>query len=154
MRLYNAIAEGTLQEGENLLVQLDLQYLGFRRARVSSWSVSFDGLIAGNSLSFRIVRDDPGPFGLSFSRAVVLDGTHADEFDIYEPYIWTQFNSLPTALDVIEGPLQASDTSHVLRQYGSGRELILDYSSRTSLRCTPSDMLVPVNYKVNFIFSA
>lgn len=154
MRVYNATHTGTLGAGENLLLQLELPVLGYRRARITNWSVSFNGLIAGNILSFQLTRDDVDGVGGSYSDPVVLDGSYRDEIDTYEPAVKTGFTTLPTALSVIEGPLQASDTAYVSRQYATGEEPLLDAGSVTSLRCTPGGMVAPVGYKANLIFTA
>jgi hypothetical protein len=154
MRVYNANHTGTLGVGENLLLQLELPTLGYRRARVVSWSVSFNGLIDGNVLSFSMTRDDVDGTATTTVDPVVLDGSFQDELVTYEPVCRSDFSVLPTALSVIEGPLQASDTAYVLRQYASHQEPVLEAPSLTSLRCTPGTMVAPVGYKVNMTFTA
>lgn len=153
MRLYNAMATGTLEDAETALLQLYMHVTGSTRAKVVAWDVSFDGLVAGNSLTFRIVRDGSYVAPDETTYPAVLDGSFFDGEYASGPEV-NSISSLPSVGSVIEGPLYVADSSHVFRQYGSGKELTLDNFTRTSLRCTPSDMLVPVKYKVNFIFWA
>lgn len=154
MRLYNAIATGTLQDGENVLIQIELPLLGGRRARISSWNASFNGIIAGNSLSIKLTRDSSSGTSTESDVPAVLDGTFFDAVESTEPITRWGFTALPTAGATIDGPLQASDPSYVFRQYASGREIVVGNDSRVSLRCTPSNMLAAVGYKVNVILAA
>lgn len=154
MRLYNATVTGTLQAGENVLLQLDLPVLGNRRARISSWDASFDGLIAGNNMRVRLVSDITDGTSTEGDVPVVLDGTHFDSVGSSEPYVRWAFTALPSVGRVIDGPLHMADPSYFSKQYSSGNEVVVDNGTRVSLRCTPSNMLAAVNYKANLIFAA
>lgn len=153
MRLYNAMATGQLHEGENVLIQV-VPPAGGRRLKVIGWNVSFNNLIAGNSISVELTQDDTDGSARQSGVPAVLDGSYFGGVGSTEPSTRWDFTSEPTANATICGPHQVSDPSFLLRQYASGKELVISADERISVRCTPSGMTAATGYKVNLTFHA
>lgn len=155
MRLYTASVTGTLKDGENVLLQVVQPLSSSGRARVLSWDVSFNGIIAGNSMTVSFTRDSDSGIALEQVDAVVLDGTYTTTYDgLVGPAVRSDFTINPTADTVIDGPMHASDPSFIKKQYASGREPTIDVVGQASLRCTPSNMLAAIGFKANIILVA
>jgi hypothetical protein len=155
MRLYAANATGTLADAETVLLQVAMPLAASGRARILSWDVSFNGIIAGNSVTLSLTRDSNSGTALVQENAVVLDGTHQVTYNLTNgPFMRSDFTVNPTASRTIDGPLQASDPSFTLKQYASGQEPVIDVVGQVSLRCTPDGMTAAVGYKANIIFVA
>jgi hypothetical protein len=152
MRVYSASYTGTLAAGENILLQLETS--PDKRGRLSGWTVSFDAIVAGNNLSISLVEDSSAGDSAGSDSPAVMDGSHQTGPLDTEIGMAYGFSTNPTLGRVVDGPYLVSDTSMLSMQYASGEEPVLGNNARYSLRCTPSNLTVPVGFKVNLIFVA
>lgn len=154
MALFSATTSGLLRGDERALFQVSFYadfLLSSARIRVHSWDLSFQGIVAGNTLDVSVhsVADtEPGGGEIEFAK--ILSGDN--KFTQIAPYI------LPGGGSVTPSPaldrVHAVDTSFIRKQYARGREPVVDTYHSFEFRCTPSNLFTPVPWKANVIFSA
>lgn len=154
MTLYNATASAIIGNAETPVTAITFSdTLG--RARLISWDISFDGLIAGNMMTVSLyVTDSVG--GSAYANAPVVDGEN--KVNVNETaYYATNPGTTPLSMDGQLDLVYIADSAFYKKQYAKGREPIFGGSVTSGrMMCatvTPSALVYPVNCKMNLTFA-